>query len=210
MPRKKQPANSKARVTSILSCVGFRDGLMYWYGKHGTEECNRVKRESAAFGTAVHSKVEEYFRTGQHPEGEDRAASCARLIVRWIQDTRFVPLQDEDGFFVEREVESEEDGFVGHPDAIGYFMDNPDKLGVVDWKTSGHIDDNYPLQLAAYAKAIKEQYGHDISFGVIVRVEKDPTKTPQFEIEEYVPLEPYYPLFKCAKTLYDFYKRKAA
>ena len=43
-------------VTQIIGCLDVleKQGLYNWYAKYGLEECNRIKNESASFGTAVH------------------------------------------------------------------------------------------------------------------------------------------------------------
>lgn len=189
-------------VTQVLDLVGDKIGLQLWYGKHGIAECQRVKRESAEFGTKVHGLVESSLRGLPVTIDNDRAGDCARLILQWVQETKLQPLH------IEPELSSREYLYVGHPDVIGRFGENG-PLFVLDWKTSNHIDDNYALQIAAYAQAHYEMTGEKVERGGIVRVSKDPTKAKQFEVKEYTDLfGKYVPLFLSARKLYDFYRRK--
>jgi len=189
-------------VTEPGNIVGNKFPLMLWYGKNGIAECNRVKEESGKFGQRVHDLVQTYLETGERPSSETRADQCASLIVGWCDEAQVKPLN------IEGELESREYMYVGHPDLITTFGDDT-RPWVVDWKTSNHIDDYYPLQLSAYAQAYKEMTGQVVDDGAIVRVSKDPNAKVQMEIVEYHNLmTDYFPLFKMARELYDYFNHK--
>lgn len=190
-------------VTGIIDLYGDKYGLMVWYGKNGWDECNRVKRESAEFGSEVHRIVEE------HLKGSDvkldltkRSNVCAHNIVRWCDETKLKPIT------LEPELISKQHKYVGHCDAIVTFGDSKTPF-LIDWKSSSKIDIIYALQLAGYAQAYYEMTGTIVDDAAIVRVEKDPNKTPQFETKEFHQLfNKYVPLFLHLRELYDFYKSK--
>lgn len=206
MTKRKRETNDEKwpRVTDIASIAEDKSGLMYWYGKYGTQECTRIKQESAKFGSNVHKLVEQVLKKEALtiPPGANREGDCANMIMQWCSEAKVKPVE------LEIEVKSMIHKFVGHPDAIVTFGDD-DRLWLLDWKSSSKIGDSYALQLAGYAIAYEEMTDKRIEDGAIIRVAKDPNADPQFETREYHNLlTDYGPLFLYCRELWDFYHHR--
>lgn len=211
MPKK---ASEYIRVTTVL---GWLDSAWYqWWLKSlakvtdkPVEEAERISKESAAFGTAVHKMVELYLR-GELSDfsGSDRVTQCAGMLVNWLKQTHGTPylIGASDKIGLEYEVKSKKLGLVGHFDAL---LSVNNSLWLADFKTSNKIKKSQYLQLAAYSKMLEEEYNLDVNQGVILRVDKDPNKMPQFEYEEVHDLKgKYWPVFEKGLAVYKFFNRK--
>lgn len=198
-------------VTTFLS-IYTPQFLLFWYGKYGTSECNRIKKESGEFGSGVHDCIEQWFKTGLLADVVDgrplteRQVFLASLAVQWLKETKFI------AHHVEVNLQCRELLYHGNTDIIGAFNNVPTRPVVMDWKTSNHFDEKMPLQLCAYALAFNEEHGltwdTGVDTGVIIRLEKDPNKTPQIETREFPLLRNYLPVVKHLRGAYDYFNRK--
>lgn len=205
MPRK--PASPYVRVTEIC---GFCDmeWYKYWVKSIGVAECERISKESAEFGTGVHSLVERYLK----PELQKaemytmRQKHCAGLITKWLKEVGAKPYVLDGKLQAEMELISEKYKFKGHPDLIAHIGK---ELWLIDWKTSKTARRGYAMQMAAYAAAFEEMHGVKINHGAIIRVPSDPNVTPQFEVHEVHNLTTkFFPMFLKALDIYKFFKGK--
>lgn len=131
-----------------------------------------IQKESTDIGTAAHDEIEVYLRGGATP-----SSTIGKKWLEWAKSVDFRPVE------LERKVESVKYRYGGTFDATGYFGAEPDKLYIFDWKTSNQIDeDDYSMQLAAYAQAFWEQTGRSITSGYIVRIDK-PQKVKEIKVE---------------------------
>jgi hypothetical protein len=114
---------------------------------------------SGQFGTKAHLAIEYLMRGDEVPaelvSGSDSTTmkSLIGAFHRWHEQSQFSFVESE------RVVYSQEHGYAGAVDAIGYRLgDNGQCVNVVlDWKTSNRVYDTYALQLAAYARAFEER-----------------------------------------------------
>ena len=205
MPR--QP-NKYTRVTTILDFINS-SWKQYWIKSVGIAETDRISRESTEFGRQVHAIAENYL-TGKIIEKTptEREQFCGDLLIRWCKEAQVKPLELEGQKAVEVELKSETYGLIGHPDLICTF-DKDSTLFVCDWKTSKEFRLEYPLQLAAYAMMLKEQYGLVCNDGAIIRTPSDPNVMPQFETHEYHQLsEKYQGVFLECLDIYNYFSKK--
>ncbi len=213
MGRPKHLINGKT-ATSVTTLFGDLDANWkeFWFRKHGFEECDRIRDESASFGKKVHALVEKHLR-GEPYEliPNDRVSTCAGLIIEWCKQAQVKPVTLLGGKpAMEFEVVSKELLLVGHPDLICTFGDSPVKW-IADWKTAKKMSLGYTLQVAAYALCWFEMTGEKINDAAIIRVEKDPAAEVQFEaLEIHNIFEVYVPLVKAAKAVHDFFNKRGA
>lgn len=131
--------------------------------KAADRQPDKVKDESADIGTRVHNAIDAYI-LGKEPVLDDESTIGFTNFLNWLSSAG---LQLVCG---DIPVASRSLGYGGRLDALG--VDNDGKLYVLDWKTSNSLRDEYPLQVAAYAKALKEQYGLDATGAYVVRFDK--------------------------------------
>ena len=197
-------------VPSVTQIIGALDkpGLYNWYGKFGTEECNRIKTESALFGTVVHDMIEQYItkmsKTIEFPESvdQDKARECATNFAEWYETSglEVINAEPEDAVYSKRY------NFQGTWDFIGR------KQGVMlaaDWKTSNQLYETVGLQLSAYAHLFGESQGwsdeeifKNIPNGLAVRIDK---KSAKVYTKEYTGLKHYFDVFKHLIPVYEFH-----
>lgn len=199
-------------VTQIIGCLD-KPGLYNWYGKYGTEECNRIKIESGLFGTAVHDLIEQYI-TGvtkpmEWPESVDqeKANLCAENFKVWYKESglEVINAEPEDAVYSKRY------NFQGTWDFIG------SKNGIIlcaDWKTSNSLYESVGLQLSAYAHLYGEAQGWSdeeifkkIPDGLAVRIDK---KTCKVYPKQFTGLKHYFNVFKHLIPVHEFHTQTGA
>lgn len=212
----KRASREKSPYIRVTSVLNFIDSQWYqWWLKglaakcpNPIEEAERITEQSAAFGTEVHKIVADYLMGLDVRAAwiDNRVYTCAGHLISWIKQTGAKPIIIDGKPSVEFEVISESLGLIGHFDCV---LKVGESLWIIDLKTSSKIKKANALQLAAYAKMLQIQYGIIVNDGAILRVEKDPAKDPQFEIEEYHSLsEKYWPVFLNCLDVYSYFNNK--
>lgn len=214
-------------VFGVTSVVGVLDkpALMYWSANMGAEfadkclvpglmidELNKPaiiegiktafrkkSKEAADIGTAVHAYLESYLNAGinKKPLPEMPVNPLIRKAIEAFLD--WTKANDVKFIASERKVYSRQYGYAGTLDALGYVNG---ELAIIDFKTSNGIYDDYFVQTAAYAHAVNEEDGTNITKCYIVRVPKDGS---EFEVQED---ENYLMNFQSFIGCLENYKRK--
>ena len=202
-------------IPSVTQIIGALDkpGLYNWYGKYGTEECNRIKRESAEFGTVVHDMIEQYITGKVNPiefptaVDKEKAALCLTNFKTWYSQSELEVINAEP----EDAVYSKRYNFQGTWDFIGKHKGT---MLAADWKTSNSLYETVGLQLAAYAHLYGESQGWadeeiftKIPNGLAVRIDK---KTAKVYPKVYTGLRHYFEVFKHLIPVYEFHTQTGA
>lgn len=183
-------------VTKIISVLD-KPGLVYWYGKHGTEKCSQLKREAEEFGTEFHEAVEQLLQEKKDKAFLDTPYDLAcQLYFKWWK------AQPREVVCLEKEVEHKSLKYHGCFDAL---IRSENKLYLVDWKSSARFYDTMGLQLAGYRMAL-ESMGEEVpDDGIIVRADKE---TGKIEEKIFKDLKNYEKEFKALRLLWDFVNHK--
>lgn len=190
------------RVTRILNCFP-KPALYNWYATHGLKECRRIQKESREFGTNMHTKIHANLDGAlaeQMPDMNDaRMIGTMKEFMSWKTKNKPVPIH------LEYSIVNKEDMYGGTIDFIGTI--NGVKT-IADWKSSGGIYDDYPLQLAAYHRAYKLMHPDEepIKEGRIVcfRCDKDGKCKTIEETYSVARLEDLYSVFLAVKKTYEY------
>lgn len=161
------------RVTHVLKVIE-KPGLARWRGRVGNSEADRIANEGAAIGTEFHGIVAdinrgEHLKRGWQPPGKFR--NMAYAYIDWLHH------EVDSVEAVEQLVYSDEHSYAGTLDLLVKFKNDP-LPSIVDVKTSNYVSADWPLQLAAYRKALREQ-GTDTYRRVIIRVPKTGDGEPE-------------------------------
>jgi hypothetical protein len=185
MPHKRIKNKRGKDIPSVTEIIGILDKpfLRYWYGKLGTEECEKIKRESAEYGTSLHEQISLWLK-GVVPLTEEYGALAQAFIRSYNRDP--VEVEPEEPYV------SKKYGYQGTFDWVEKDADGT--LVIADLKVTGAMHKEHGLQLAAYANLYNEKHGTDINYGRIYRLDK---KTGKLQIKEFPNLEPYWKVFKC-------------
>jgi len=135
-------------VLDVYQAPYLRD----WYGRKGIQEAERIRDETAAWGTQTHQLIKFIIQSNKVETWEgipEPVRNGLRAWVRWNITTRFRPVSTEQSVY------SLKYNYAGTMDAAGYCHDMP---GIADWKTANSYE-VYPidwLQVAAYWQAARE------------------------------------------------------
>lgn len=139
------------RVTTVLGVIA-KPSLEAWRRRVGMEEAERVSRDAADWGTAVHKAVELGITTGTYgdPGADDKRAAVA-AVAEWVAQNSDAIIQSEVRVWHARH------GYAGTADMVmDYDTEAGPRRALLDLKTSSQIDHLYRLQTAAYVSALTE------------------------------------------------------
>lgn len=167
-------------VTQILGAIR-KPFLETWRGRLGNAECDRISRESADWGTAVHAACEA-FATGD----ADLTGAPGEPYQTWFRaNVRRV-------IGAELRVASATHRYAGTIDLVAELLDGA--TVVVDLKTGTTVGDDVPMQLEAYRRALLEQEGIEASRRIVVHLPRE--KPGELNVIEY-PTEGHLDDWRC-------------
>lgn len=189
-------------VTQIIGALN-KPWLHKWYGKYGTEHCEKIKKTSQQFGRRIHSLIEANILAGRVANSRKfLAGKMVHNFDSWKKKEgfRFVCVEPSSPLI------SSEYGYQGTFDAIGYLNQSPN-MWIFDWKTSNRLDETVGLQLSAYAYLYGEKVGwqhsvwEHIPNGYAVRLDKE---TGKLETHLFHDLKYYFDVFVSLILPYQF------
>jgi len=203
--------NSKDQLyDSVTTVLGLFPSwpLCYWYGKHGTAEANRLKKEAGVIGTQAHEVIhlENLGETVDPRKYDSKVAEAYRKFQDWKRTVDYRPI------VVEKTLFSERYKIAGTLDSIAYVNG---QLALIDWKTGKGIYQEQYYQLSAYKELHREMepkaYDYDKMQRWILNfnaAEQDFRAHPCDEALEYEKHEHCWNAFKCYLFLYRMDKQK--
>lgn len=223
-PREGYRNAAGTRVPSVTTIIGrFKDSgnLTKWAYRQGREhealraagkpaphDLYEVVNAAALAGTIAHDLIERRILTGERGEGwpssadnaapevKVRAKNAYEQFEKWLAQTKIEIIETEKGGV------SEEFQFGGTYDALGREPDGTFVL--IDWKTSNAVYSDYLVQLAAYARLVKETSGRDVKGFHLLRVAKE---SADFAHHQWADLDEGWEAFKHMRALYDIMYR---
>lgn len=195
------------RVTAVLDYVESK-WKEYWWRKVGFEAADKISRESASFGTEVHTLIGECLINKARIITTQPKDQCADTVLQWLEEHNVKPYFGSYKDSLEIEVKDEKLGLVGHFDYAAIMNGTP---VIIDFKTSNKMRKSFPLQKAAYAYMTEvKETGADIDTGITIRSHwNKETQKVDFEVKTYEELmKKYWPKFKAALDTYKYYNGK--
>lgn len=211
----------KPSVTEIIDVID-KPYLRRWYGMNGWQACEDHCKKTREEGTAFHESVEKAlkFKFGFTPD-EPNWDEYVEAVLKWSAVSGFTPM------LFERHVVSKKHGYNGTFDCAGCA---DGKFIIVDWKKTGQIKNEYPIQMSGYDQAHWEETGEHFQQGRVIRpyvLAKEAVKDhitklahswkysfkgSRVYIEEtrYDNLQKYLPVFLCCRTIWDFVNKKGS
>ena len=160
-------------VTSILSKTKDKSFLKKWRAKVGEEEAEKIIRDSAKIGTALHLYIER-FVNGDKYKDLTKVGVQAEKMAQKIIDEAFKDITEIWG--------SEEHlynpgKYAGTTDMVGVYKNKPT---IIDFKQTNRPKkrewvQDYLMQLAAYAAAHNAIFNTEIEQGVVLMCSRDLT-----------------------------------
>lgn len=159
-------------VTTILDRTKDKAKLKEWADRVGHEQAEKIKRDAAHVGTAMHGTIENFLASEPLTLGPDWLALRGQHMAFSLIHTYFPLIDAVHGSEVALHYD---DVYAGTTDLVATYRK---KLAIVDFKQSlkpkrhEWIIDYYH-QLAAYACAHDRMFGTHIDFGVILVAVQD-------------------------------------
>ena len=166
-------------ITSVLGILG-EEGLAEWRARVGEKEAERIGRQAARRGTAVHDCIET-FLDGFDPKPDNPLIEIMFKQISYVLEDRLTEI-----YAVEKQLYSDHLRMAGTVDLIGVF---DGKLSVIDFKTSTKEKirdwcESYFCQEAGYSIMWEERTKMPITQLVtIIVTEESTTLEPQVFIE---------------------------
>ena len=196
-------------VTYVLSAYPKGKHFENWLKQMGTS-ADYIVKQAAKEGTEVHEMIEDYLN-GKELNFLNSLGNPAYNPDVWQMFLRFVDFWETyDPKLIETEVHlfSDELKVAGTCDLV---CEIGDKLWIIDFKTSNHLQTTYDLQTAVYAKCYEECYGKTADHTAVLWL-KSSKRGPKdgcmqgkgWEIyESSRTMEENLNIFKTVKTLFD-------
>ena len=207
-------------VTTILEVIS-KPGLMYYYGKHGTQKAILLANKSRIIGNRLHKYI-EYDCQGKAKQYYDLLKSKGKLETtkksgKKLQDMMnqyltFKTIYQFKPLLSEETIHSRTYFYAGTVDSIGTIVHQEKQLLLItDWKSSGKVYDEYLLQTVAYLKAYEEMNSDKHLDGVCcVSFNKELLdRNPDIKIvTDKAQLDEMFEVFLCALKLYNWKERR--
>jgi len=190
--------NAYPSITTVLGVLS-KDGILEWRKRVGEEEANKISRQAATRGTAVHKLAEDYL---DNLPDWNKGAMPANLAsfndLKTILDERLNNI-----YFQEEFLYSDRLKCAGQVDCIAEF---DGQLSIVDFKTSRKPKKeewitSYFIQASFYAAAFYERTGIPIKQGVIL-ITVDGNEPQVFKVNTYDYLEHFLSVRKKYKEIH--------
>jgi genome maintenance exonuclease 1 len=191
--------NAYPSITTVLGVLN-KEGIIEWRKRVGEEEANKISRQAATRGTAVHKLAEDYIDNVPDWNKDHMPANLFSFNqLKAILDERL-----NNVWFQEEFLYSDRLKCAGQVDCIAEF---DGVLSIIDFKTSRKPKKeewitNYFIQASFYAAAFYERTGIPIKQAVIL-ITVDGSEPQVFKINTYDYLEHFLAVRKKYKEMYE-------
>jgi genome maintenance exonuclease 1 len=159
--------NKYPSITTVLGATSDKSGLDEWRARVGEEVANKIMREAADNGTAMHDMLECYLLKEEYQGGATPLAVKMYEVGTRVAD-KFITKVVQ----TEAPLYSNKLRVAGRTDLIAFWEN---ELAICDWKNRGtkefkHESEvgDYRLQICFYAQAVHEITGRPPKLGVII------------------------------------------
>ena len=191
--------NAYPSITTVLSILS-KQAIMEWRKRVGEEEANKISRQAAGRGTAVHKLAEDYLDNVEDWKGKHMPANIASFNdIKPILDKSINNIWMQETFLYSDKLKC-----AGQVDCIGEF---DGELSIIDFKTSRRVKKkeditSYFIQMFFYAAAFLERTGIPIKQGVIIMA-VDGNEPLVFKVPVFDYMEHFLSVRKKYKEMYE-------
>lgn len=194
-----EDGNAYPSITTVLSILS-KQSIMEWRKRVGEEEANKISRQAAGRGTAVHKLAEDYLDNVEDWKGKHMPANIASFLdIKPILDERLNNIWMQEEFLYSDKLKC-----AGQVDCIAEF---DGELSIIDFKTSRRVKKkeditSYFIQMFFYAAAFLERTGVAIKQGVIIMA-VDGNEPLVFKVPVFDYMEHFLSVRKKYKEIYE-------
>lgn len=189
--------NAYPSITTVLGILS-KEGIIEWRKRVGEEEANKISRQAATRGTAVHKLAEDYLNNEEDWKGKHMPANLNTFQdLRQIIDGRLDNVWMQEEFLYSDKLKT-----AGQVDCIAEY---DGVLSIIDFKTSrkpkkAEWIEGYFIQASFYAAAFLERTGVAIKQAVIL-VAVDGSEAQVFKVNTFDYLEHFMAVRKKYKEM---------
>lgn len=194
-----EDGNAYPSITTVLGILS-KQSIMEWRARVGEEEANKISRQAAGRGTAVHKLAEDYLDNVEDWKGKHMPANVASFLdIKPILDERLNNIWMQEEFLYSDKLKC-----AGQVDCIAEF---DGELSIIDFKTSRRVKKKenitgYFIQMFFYAAAFLERTGVPIKQGVIIMA-VDGNEPLVFKVPVFDYMEHFLSVRKKYKEMYE-------
>ena len=189
--------NAYPSITTVLGILS-KEGIIAWRKRVGEEEANKISRQAATRGTAVHKLAEDYLNNEEDWKGKHMPANLNTFKdLRTVIDGRLNNVWMQEEFLYSDKLQT-----AGQVDCIAEY---DGVLSIIDFKTSrkpkkAEWIEGYFIQACFYAAAFLERTGVPIKQAVIL-VAVDGSEPQVFKVNTFDYLEHFLAVRKKYKEM---------
>lgn len=185
-------------VTTALTIIR-KPYLERWRGELGNEEADRIRDEAGDLGNIVHNCCEAIDK-GLNPvlPNDEQIKQMITAYERWAESTV------KEWIKIEEVVACSHYLYAGRVDRVAILKGDKTRPTVIDIKTSGSIDKDMGLQLAAYQHAL-EDIGLKPKRRIIVHIDKK--KPGNLNVYEFPDYETDFRMFLYSLELFRYFEK---
>lgn len=190
--------NAYPSITTVLGILS-KEGILAWRARVGEEEANKISRQAAGRGTAVHKLAEDYIDNKEDWRGKQMPANLNTFNdLRQVIDGRLDNVWMQEVFLYSDKLKT-----AGQVDCIAEY---DGQLSIIDFKTSRKPKkeewiEGYFIQACFYAAAFLERTGVAIKQAVIL-IAVDGHEAQVFKVNTFDYLEHFISVRKKYKEIY--------
>ena len=191
--------NAYPSITTVLSILS-KEGIMAWRARVGAEEANKISRQAAGRGTAVHKLAEDYIDNKEDWKGKHMPANLNTFNdLRTVIDNRLDNVWMQEVFLYSDKLKT-----AGQVDCIAEY---DGVMSIIDFKTSRKPKkiewiQAYFMQASFYAAAFLERTGIAVKQAVIL-IAVDGSEPQVFKVNTFDYLEHFMAVRKKYKEVHN-------
>lgn len=191
--------NAYPSITTVLSLLS-KQGILEWRARVGEEEANKISRQAAGRGTAVHKLAEDYIDNKEDWKGKHMPANLNTFNdLRTVIDNRLDNVWMQEVFLYSDKLKT-----AGQVDCIAEY---DGVMSIIDFKTSRKPKkeewiQSYFMQASFYAAAFLERTGIAVKQAVIL-IAVDGSEPQVFKVNTFDYLEHFIAVRKKYKEVHN-------
>ncbi len=191
--------NAYPSITTVLSLLS-KQGILEWRARIGEEEANKISRQAAGRGTAVHKLAEDYIDNKEDWKGKHMPANLNTFNdLRTVIDNRLDNVWMQEVFLYSDKLKT-----AGQVDCIAEY---DGVMSIIDFKTSRKPKkeewiQSYFMQASFYAAAFLERTGIAVKQAVIL-IAVDGSEPQVFKVNTFDYLEHFIAVRKKYKEVHN-------
>lgn len=167
---------NKVSVTTVIENAVANPKLMQWFKKNSEKKVEKVRKETADFGTEGHKYFEKILKGEQVIEFPESHRPHVETFIAWAREHKVKARHTELAMVSERL------GFAGTCDFLGEI---DGELAIADWKLTARYRITNGWQMGAYRIMAREIFGFEQLGMVGLQVDRRTAEPKMFKYQHF-------------------------